>query len=99
MLANCVRQKTLLLGYLGQRLKTLGLPSDYAQVELGMRYGEPSIGGAIDRLKEAGCDRLLVLPLYPQYAASTTGSGLDAVFDAMSRLRFVPPLRVVASYH
>src|SRR5271169_5238600 len=67
LLVHSQRQRTLLLGYLGQRLKTLGLPSDHTQVELGMRYGSPSSADALQRLREGGCDRVLVLPLYPQY--------------------------------
>ena len=99
LLVHSQRQKTLLLGYLGQRLKTLGLPSDYARVELGMRYGTPSIAQAIDALHDDGCDRILVLPAYPQYAASTTASALDAVFAATRRLRRVPALRTVDAYY
>jgi len=99
LLVHSLRQKTLLQGYLGQRMKGLGLPSDYAQIELGMRYGRPTIADAMDRLKAAGCDRVLVLPLYPQYAASTTASALDAVFAAASQMRAMPALRVVAPYH
>jgi ferrochelatase len=96
---HSLRQKTLLLGYLGQRLKAMGLPSDFAQVELGMRYGEPSIPQALGTLKQGGCTRVLVLPLYPQYAASTTASSLDAVFAATRSMRRVPALRVVDAYH
>ena len=99
LLVHSLRQKTLLQGYLGQRMKALGLPSDYAQIELGMRYGRPTIADAMARLKAAGCDRVLVLPLYPQYAASTTASALDAVFAAASQMRAMPALRVVAPYH
>ncbi len=99
LLAHSLRQRTLLVGYLGQRLKSLGLPADYAQVELGMRYGQPSVATAIEKLRQGGCDRLLVLPLYPQYAASTTASAMDAVFAQLTQMRFVPPLRVAGSYH
>jgi ferrochelatase len=99
LLVHSQRQKTLLLGYLGQRLKDMGLPSDHAQVELGMRYGKPSIAEAVARLKEGACDRILVLPLYPQYAASTTASALDEVFDAALKMRRVPALRVIDAYH
>src|SRR6478609_6955285 len=67
LLVHSLRQKVLLLGYLGQRLKKAGLPADLCAVELGMRYGNPSIPVAIDRLRSAGCERILVLPLYPQY--------------------------------
>ena len=99
LLVHSQRQKTLLRGYLGQRLKTLGLPSDHAVVELGMRYGSPSIAQAIDALHDGGCDRILVFPLYPQYAASTTASALEAVFAAARRRRRVPALRIVDAYH
>src|SRR5438132_3381831 len=99
LLVHSLRQRTLLMGYLGQRLKELGLPADHAHIELGMRYGQPSIAAALDTLKEAGCDRILVLPLYPQYAASTTGSAVDAVAEAAGRWRRVPALRVVDAYH
>jgi ferrochelatase len=99
LLVHSMRQKALLLGYLGQRLKALGLPSDHALVELGMRYGRPSIGEALERLRGAGCSRVLVLPLYPQYAASTTASALDALYAAAGRLRRMPAIRVVDAYH
>jgi len=99
LLVHSLRQKTLLMGYLGQRLKQLGLPADHAQVELGMRYGEPSIEAALASLKRGGCDRVLVLPLYPQYAASTTASAGDAVFATTQRMRRVPALRFVDAYH
>jgi ferrochelatase len=99
LLVHSERQKTLLLGYLGQRLKALGLPSDHVRIELGMRYGRPSIAGALERLHEAGCSRVLVLPLYPQYAASTTASALDAVYAAVGKMRRTPALRVVDAYH
>jgi len=99
LLVHSLRQRTLLHGYLGQRLKILGLPSDHAQVELGMRYGAPSIAEALTKLRESGCERMLVVPLYPQYAASTTASALDAVFAAVSRMRRMPALRVVDAYH
>jgi ferrochelatase len=99
LLVHSQRQRALLLGYLGQRVKKLGLPSDHVLVELGMRYGSPSIADALYRLHEAGCDRVLALPLYPQYAASTTGSAMDALFAAVQRLRRVPAIRVVEAYH
>jgi protoporphyrin/coproporphyrin ferrochelatase len=99
LLVHSRRQKTLLLGYLGQRLKEMGLPSDHAQIELGMRYGSPSIADAMTRLKAGGCDRILVLPLYPQYAASTTASALDEIFAAALTMRRVPALRVIGAYH
>jgi protoporphyrin/coproporphyrin ferrochelatase len=99
LLIHSLRQKTLLQGYLGQRLKDLGLPSDFAHVALGMRYGQPSIESALEKLATEGCDRVLVLPLYPQYSASTTASALDAINDFTRLQRRVPAVRVVDSYH
>ena len=57
LLVHSLRQKTLLQGYLGQRLKDLGLPSDLAQVALGMRYGQPSIESALAKLEAVARDR------------------------------------------
>jgi ferrochelatase len=69
------------------------------RVELGMRYGEPSIGAAIERLISAGVERLLLLPLYPQYSATSTASAFDGVFAALYRQRNVPELRSIHDYH
>jgi ferrochelatase len=66
---------------------------------LGMRYGQPSIPSALEALRRAGCRRLLVLPLYPQYSGSTTGSVFDAVADTLRRWRWVPELRFANHYH
>ena len=93
------KQKVLLTGYLGQRLKALGLPADSALVEQAMRYGSPPIGAAIEHLREAACDRILVVPLYPQYAASTTGSVVDAVAAHLMHVRRVPAVRIVDTFH
>ncbi len=99
LLAHSLRQRSLLLGYLGQRLKSAGYPADLCPVELGMRYGNPSIASAIDRLWAAQCERILVLPLYPQYSASTTGSAFDAVAAHLATARWVPGLRFVETFH
>jgi ferrochelatase len=64
-----------------------------------MRYGEPSLAAAARELADAGCRRLLVLPLYPQYSATTTGSTFDALFAELATWRWVPELRTVAGYH
>jgi ferrochelatase len=69
------------------------------KVVLGMRYGSPSIASAVRELHGWGADRLLLFPLYPQYAGATTGSTYDEVFRQLSMLRFVPALRVVAPYY
>jgi ferrochelatase len=69
------------------------------RVALGMRYGNPSIGSALEELRDAGARRLLVLPLYPQYCAATTASTMDAVSDVLRTWRWLPELRTVMSYH
>jgi ferrochelatase len=99
LLAHGRKQRTLLQGYLRERLKTAGLPPDHVAIELAMRYGNPAIGPAVDRLRAAGCDRILVVPLYPQYAASTTASALDAVYAHARRLRRMPGLRAIDCFH
>ena len=68
-------------------------------VSLGMRYGEPSISGALHALRSAGATRIAVLPLYPQYSGATGGSTFDAVARTMSGWRRVPALRFVDHYH
>lgn len=69
------------------------------QVVLGMRYGNPSIPAALAELQAANVQRLLVLPLYPQYSASTTASTFDAVAAVLMRWRLIPELRFIARYH
>nr|WP_282571120.1 ferrochelatase [Sphingopyxis sp. MSC1_008] len=64
-----------------------------------MRYGEPAIGPAIDALKTAGCERILVAPLYPQYCAATTATVVDAVGKHLQSLRWQPTLRFLPPYH
>ena len=68
-------------------------------VSLGMRYGNPSIGHALDVLRAAGASRIVVLPLYPQYSAVTVGSAFDAVTDTLTGWRRVPAVRFIDQYH
>ena len=68
-------------------------------VRLAMRYGRPQVRASIAQMQREGVRRLLVLPLYPQYSATSTGSVLDAVADAIRRLRWPPELRVINDYH
>lgn len=82
---------------LQQRLQD-ALPGP-VKVALGMRYGNPSIPAALEQLRQAGARRLLVLPLYPQYSATTTASTLDAVSAVLQRWRRLPDLRFVSHYH
>lgn len=69
------------------------------RVELAMRYGNPSISSALENLRQANANRLLILPLYPQYSASTTASTFDAVADVLKTWRWLPQLRMVMDYH
>ena len=68
-------------------------------VELAMRYGNPSIQSALQSLRSQGVRRLLVLPLYPQYSASTTASTFDALSNELRQWRWLPELRFVNHYH
>jgi ferrochelatase len=68
-------------------------------VDHAMRYGNPSIERAIERLRAKGCDRICVAPLYPQYSGATTGSVLEEVFRVLGTLRWMPALRTLPPYH
>lgn len=65
----------------------------------GMRYGKPTIAQGINSLKEHGCSRILVLPLYPQYAAATTASVHDKVFETVEAMRWQPAIRIAPPYY
>jgi protoporphyrin/coproporphyrin ferrochelatase len=69
------------------------------RAEVAMRYGNPSTGLAIDTLCDWGAEEILLLPMYPQYSAPTTGSTYDEVFRELTRRRAVPTLRVVPPYY
>ncbi len=68
-------------------------------VDWAMRYGNPAIEPAIRRLVEQGCRRLLLMALYPQYAAPTTATAYDKAFDALKRLKWQPAIRTLPPYH
>ena len=68
-------------------------------VELGMRYGNPSIASALEKLRQVNAEHILVLPLYPQYSSSTTASTFDAIAQAVKTWRWVPELRFINQYH
>ena len=72
---------------------------DGVRVALAMRYGEPATADVVARLLSEGVRRLVVLPLYPQYSATSTAAALDAVFAALQRQRWLPELRSVGDYH
>jgi len=87
------RQTRLLLGFIGERIKPVPL------VEYAMSIGNPSISEVLVRMKQHGCERILVLPLYPQYAASSTAVAFDAVFVQLRKMRNTPAIRTVKHYH
>lgn len=72
---------------------------DHVVVDWAMRYGNPSIAARIAALTEQGCDRLLVLPLYPQYSAATSATVCDEVFRVLAGMRAQPTLRVTPPYY
>jgi len=72
---------------------------DHVEVAFAMRYGQPSIDSALDQLAAAGCRKLVVLPLYPQYSAATTGSTFDAIAANFQQRRWLPDFRFISHYH
>lgn len=86
------KQANLLRGYLGTR-------GHDVKVVHAMRYGKPALSEVLDELKRDGADRILVLPAYPQYSGTTTGSIYDAVFGHYAKVRNIPELRLVRNYH
>jgi ferrochelatase len=88
-----VRQAAMLRERLGERSHSR------VEVEWAMRYGTPSIEQGLNALKTRGCDRILLMPLYPQYAASTTASAFDALGAAMVKMRNLPAIRFVKHFH
>lgn len=86
------KQAKLLRGYLGER-------GVQVEVAYAMRYGSPAIADVWQTLRQQGCDRILLLPLYPQYAGSTTATAMDEVARLMLRTRNQPALRTIKHYH
>jgi len=68
-------------------------------VDWAMRYANPSTGSRIEALKEQGCDRILLVPLYPHYAAATTATAADEAFRQLMKMRWQPAVRVAPSWH
>jgi ferrochelatase len=68
-------------------------------VDHAMRYGKPAIAERIDALKAAGCERILIAPLYPQYCAATTATALDEAFRHLRHMRWLPAVRTLPPYH
>jgi ferrochelatase len=86
---------------LAQRIAdgALGAGGGKIVVDWAMRYGQPSVASRIAALQAQGCDRLLVVPLYPQYCAATNATVADCAFDALKALRWQPALRIAAPFY
>ena len=84
------------------RLQAAGLKDAFGPtvlVDWAMRYGNPSIADRLAAMKAAGCERILVAPLYPQYCAATTATANDKAFAALAGMRWQPALRTLPPYH
>jgi len=79
--------------------KRLDPGSETVRVDWAMRYGNPAVRDRLTALQDEGCDRILVLPLYPQYAASTTGTVVDELARQLLALRWQPAVRVAPAFH
>lgn len=86
------RQTKLLRGFLGEA-------GHDVEVVHAMRYGNPSVAKVLQGLREKGMERVLVVPMYPQYAAATTATAFDAVFRELSKWRNQPELRTIKHFH
>jgi ferrochelatase len=76
-----------------------GLAGDKVSVDWAMRYGKPEVRGRIQALLDQGCDRILLVPLYPQYSAATSATACDHAFRALMDMRWQPSVRVSPPYH
>ena len=79
-----------------KNLKKVG--SQNIIVEFAMRYGNPSIKSKLNLLKNLGCENIIILPLYPQYAAATTATVCDEVYRSLMGMRWQPSLQVIPHY-
>lgn len=68
------------------------------QIELGMRYGQPSIEDALKRLEEEGCQQLIIIPLFPQYSSAATGSALQRTLALISSQTIIPEIQIISDY-
>ncbi|GIW81968.1 MAG: ferrochelatase [Gemmatales bacterium] len=88
-----------LLYFTQKQTETLQREFPQALVRFGMQVGQPSVRSVVRDMIAAGVDRLIVLPMYPQYSATTTASATDALFSALLRERRVPALRIIPPYY
>ncbi len=83
----------------GMKQKLQAMYGDRVQIQLAMRYGNPSIEKGLADLQQAGAERVIVLPLYPQYSGATSGTVADEVFRQLMKMRWVPELHLLGPYH
>lgn len=98
LLVHAQKQTTLLRGYLSHNDKGQKINSPFA-VELGMSYGNPSMQSALESLKAQHCNKILIFPLFPQYAASSSAAVFDAIWKVLLKMRNVPAIRTIRNYH
>ncbi|MEX0628632.1 MAG: ferrochelatase [Cucumibacter sp.] len=82
-----------------EKLASAFSADDRIIVDFAMRYGNPATGERLEALRARGCDRILLVPLYPQYSATTTASANDEAFRALGRMRRQPSVRTLPAYH
>jgi ferrochelatase len=89
-----------LLYYTQQQTKKVSkiLSNENLIIDFAMRYGNPSIKSKILKLHERGCENLVILPLYPQYAAATTATACDEVYRTLMKMRWQPSLKIIPHY-
>lgn len=93
LMTHTVNQCEALRSYFSQRY------GERVQVEFAMRYGNPSITSVLQKMQQDGVRKLVVLPLYPQYSAATTGSTFDAIAKDFTQRRWLPDLNFISHYH
>ncbi len=91
--------KTITRSQAAKLRDVVGMIDSTIVVDWAMRYGNPSLDSRIEAMQKCGCERILLVPLYPQYAAATTATVCDAAFETLMRLRDQPALRVVPPYY
>lgn len=91
--------KTITRGQAEKLAAAISGDDDRLVIDWAMRYGKPSIPDRLNALQQQGCERILIVPLYPQYAAATTATVCDKAFDALKKMRWQPIIRVAPPWH
>ena len=83
----------------GQAAALQARMGESADVRYAMRYGNPSVADQLAAMKKAGCNRILIAPMYPQYSGATTGTVLDEAYATLTAMRWHPAIRTLPAYH